>query len=177
MNLKYRLKSGLLIFIGAIVVLGGFWSTYKILEWNYGSINEKIVSKYHDYKNKQEEKKKAEQAKKEEEERKLANVPEFTEVYELSNITLHLSNRKKNRTAYAQLTLLFDCANKEVLQSLEMYRAKILDVLYETANTFVIEDFKDAEGFDRFKITLMGKLHEKLPKAPRQIVLKDWLIN
>jgi flagellar basal body-associated protein FliL len=90
---------------------------------------------------------------------------------------LHLSNRKKNRTAYAQLTLLFDCANKEVLQSLEMYRAKILDVLYETANTFVIEDFKDAEGFDRFKITLMGKLHEKLPKAPRQIVLKDWLIN
>lgn len=112
------------------------------------------------------------------EEGQVNEVPAFTYSYNLSPVSIALVDRRKVRTGYAQFNMVLDCPSEKSVHELSLHRAKIMSALNELAVQFNFEDFQSPAGFARFKNAyrdiLKGMFHEN---APRNIVIRDWLVN
>lgn len=108
-------------------------------------------------------------------------APAFSLSYEIKDMSMALMNKKGTRTAYAQFTLLFDCSNEECKHMLELHRAKIINGIFEVGGEFYTDDFSAPlakEGFEKFKGGIRSKLSEYFhSQAPREVVIKDWVMN
>lgn len=105
-------------------------------------------------------------------------VPAFTYAFTLENLTIAVTNRPGTRNAHAQFSLVLDCASEACLKQLKATRAKVLDTLYETALPYTTEELRAAGGIERLKIDLKENLVAQLGElAPREILLKDWVLQ
>lgn len=106
---------------------------------------------------------------------------EFEFAYEIKDMSMAVMNKKGTRTAYAQFTLMFDCPSADAKHVMELNRAKVIDGIFEVGGDFSLEDFQAplaAKGFERFKSQLKARLTKQLKgEAPRNVVLKDWVMN
>jgi hypothetical protein len=98
--------------------------------------------------------------------------------YELRGISIHLSDRHRLHSAYAQFSLLLDCPNQAAQHAMELNHAKLLDTVLQVGNRFYLEDLSDGTGLEAFKARLLAKLEERFrADAPRRIWVRDWLVN
>jgi len=101
--------------------------------------------------------------------------------YEIDQISMAVMNRKGTKTAYAQFSLVLDCPNEESHKILAMNRAKLLDAIFVVGGNFYLDDFqgeKAPKSFEKFKKDLLEKYQAEFhAQAPREIALKDWVIN
>lgn len=105
----------------------------------------------------------------------------FVFPYEINQVSMAMMNRKGTQTAYAQFSLILDCPTEESKKTLAMNRAKLLDSIFVVGSSFYLDDFtgKDAlKGFEKFKTQLLEKYQADFQaQAPREISLKDWIVN
>lgn len=105
----------------------------------------------------------------------------YTFPYEINQVSMALMNRKGTQTAYAQFSLILDCPSEESKKLLTMNRAKLLDTIFVVGSGFYLDDFKGSEatkGFEKFKTQLLQKYQgEFQAQAPKEISLKDWIVN
>jgi flagellar basal body-associated protein FliL len=101
--------------------------------------------------------------------------------YEINQISMAMMNRQGTRTAYAMFSLVLDCPSEKALKNLSMNRAKLVDSVFDVGGNFVLEDFvapKTPETLTKLKTQLLEKYQHSFPdEAPRDLVLKDWVIN
>lgn len=101
--------------------------------------------------------------------------------YEINQVSMAVMNREGTRTAYAQFSLVLDCPSEGSQKTLSMNRAKLVDAIFDVGGNFVLEDFatpKTPETLTKLKAQLLEKYQHSFPQeAPRDIVLKDWVIN
>lgn len=101
--------------------------------------------------------------------------------YEINQVSMAVMNKKGTKTAYAQFSLVLDCPNQESHKTLSMNRAKLLDAIFVVGANFYLDDFqgeKAAKSFDKLKKGLLEKFKTDFhAEAPREISLKDWVIN
>lgn len=105
-------------------------------------------------------------------------APEYTFNYELKDVSLPLLSRVKKKTYYAQFTLVFDLVDEETKRWWEVNRPQIADVMLEVGHRFRYEDFRDPKGYDKFKKQLKVEYKKAFKNfAPRDVVIKDWILN
>lgn len=101
--------------------------------------------------------------------------------YEINQVSMAVMNREGTRTAYAQFSLVLDCPSEGSQKTLSMNRAKLVDAIFDVGGNFVLEDFatpKTPETLTKLKAQLLEKYQHSFPQeAPRDLVLKDWVIN
>jgi len=105
----------------------------------------------------------------------------FSFPYEINQVSMAIMNRKGTKTSYVQFSLILDCPNEEAKKTLTMNRAKLLDAIFVVGSGFYLDDFNGQEAsksFDRFKTQLLEKYQSDFhAQAPREIALKDWIVN
>lgn len=105
-------------------------------------------------------------------------IQQFTYLYEMKDLSIALTDRRRLRTAYAQFALAFDCPSKDAQTMMGLHRAKILNTINEVAIQFTIDDFKTPLGLQTFKGALKANYKAIFREnAPREIVIRDWLMN
>lgn len=101
--------------------------------------------------------------------------------YEINQVSMAVMNKKGTKTAYAQFSLVFDCPTEEAHKTLAMNRAKLLDAIFVVGGSFYLDDFqgeKAPKTFEKFKKDLLEKYKAEFhAEAPREISLKDWVVN
>ncbi len=98
--------------------------------------------------------------------------------YEMTNLSIGLTDATKTYSAYSQFTLVFDCVDEAALKWMKLNRARLLSLLYEVSNSFAIEDFNSPTGYAAFKDAIKKNIEVQYHGHPiRQIVIKDWLLN
>ena len=66
----------------------------------------------------------------------------------------------------------------EAKHVMQMNHAKIFDTVFEVASTYYIEDFQKPAGFESFKGSLLAHFRADYKEhPPKQVVIKDWLLN
>ncbi len=144
------------------VVAGAAWSIHQVLTFHQGPplFPEEVA----------EEKSAAEEVPRE--------IAHFTYGYDLRNISIPLANRTASQMAYAQFTLKLDCPSADAKRDMEINRAKILDKVFEVATGFYIEDFKNPQGYRRFKDALTASLGSEFKQhGPRAIAIEEWVVE
>ncbi|MFM8270568.1 MAG: hypothetical protein ACKN9V_10300 [Pseudomonadota bacterium] len=101
--------------------------------------------------------------------------------YEINEVSMAVMNKKGTKTAYAQFSLVLDCPSEEAHKTLSMNRAKLLDAIFVVGGNFYLDDFqgeKAPKSFEKFKKDLLEKYKSDFhAEAPREIALKDWVVN
>ena len=107
-----------------------------------------------------------------------ASLPDYTFTYELRDVSLPLVGRNKRKVGYAQFTLVFDLRDEKSRRWMEVNRPQVMDVLLEVGHRFHFEDFQETKGYDKFKKQLKTAYREAFQAYyPREIVIKDWILN
>lgn len=102
----------------------------------------------------------------------------FQYAFEVKDLSVPLSGRKTLKSAYAQFGILFDCPTEASKKALEMSRAFVLDAIFEAAGDFRVEDFREPEGFGKFKQAILSRLRARFhDETPRSLSIQSWLLN
>ena len=102
----------------------------------------------------------------------------FTYPYEIRGIAVPIANHHQTKAIYLQFTVVYDCPSPAAVEIMQMSRAKLRSVLYETAMHYSEDDFRSASGFDRFRNEVVAVLKAAFgDQAPRTIALRDLLVN
>ncbi len=102
----------------------------------------------------------------------------FDYPFEMRDVSMPLTDRRKARSAFAQFTIVFDCPTAESVAQMPAHRAKILDAILEAGTHMTTNDFGNRAGFDTFKMHLKVLLENRLGKiAPRDVVINSWAMN
>ncbi len=102
----------------------------------------------------------------------------FTYKYEIEKMSITLFSRSGAKMYYVQFDILFDCPSEDAKKQMELRRAQIRDAIFQSSADFRIEDFKNAQNFNKFKKTIIANIEKFLGKnAPKNIVFNNWLVN
>lgn len=118
--------------------------------------------------------------KKEPEEVVKKSLP-FSFPYEINQVAMAVMNKAGSKTAYAQFSMVLDCPNETAFKAMTLNRAKLVDSIFDIGGNFYLEDFspeKTPETLTKFKAQLLEKYqHSFQAESPRELVIKDWVLN
>ena len=99
-------------------------------------------------------------------------------ILELKNLSFSVMDRRRIRNAYVQFSVLIECADDECMRQLELYRAKLIDGVFEVSSHYFVEDFLNPSGAQRFKLDLYKHYTDYFPHhPPMSVSLKEWVMN
>jgi hypothetical protein len=106
---------------------------------------------------------------------------EASNFYEIKGVSVGFMDKKDTRMAYAQFTLIFNCADEPCKKNLLLNQAKLLDSIFEVSSNFYIEDFVHPnanQGFSRLKSKIVEELDKKFAAlAPKGVSIQDWYMK
>jgi hypothetical protein len=109
------------------------------------------------------------------------HIEEASNLYEIKGVSVGFMDKKDTRMAYAQFTLVFNCADEACKKNLLLNQAKLLDTIFEVSSDFYIEDFVQLEatkGFTRLKSKIVEQLDKKFAAlAPKTVSIQDWYMK
>jgi flagellar basal body-associated protein FliL len=99
--------------------------------------------------------------------------------YEVDNLNVTFGNAHHTRIAYAQFSLVVQCADAECLSWMKLNRASIRDAVFTVATRTNYEDFKNtAAGVETFKKAVLEEMKLRFrPHAPKSLLIRDWFMR